>query len=240
MHSSHFEDDPLPSSPYMNLPSSSPSRPTDGYASIGLNGTHTIYYTTTAESMMQPNSSTGALIQADLFCSSSRSLGKSGPMNLLRFRFFSAVWLLVCNIFLPVCEYQGDTCAFGITRYTADGERGTLSGEGQPNPDPGVHPDTPYQRTLWFIASLSYIFSCGLFLYFLYSIFLAYSYRFLFKQCTSYPYDNLSIVSHSSSSGRPLVFSQKVAAIMFQLIIPSTIGVNKQYQLHTERLWMRH
>lgn len=207
----------LPSTPYMDLPSSSPSsssaRP------------HVVY----ASAFTSVHSSTAALIQADLFCASGRATGWASATNLFRFRLVSAMWLLAAAIWIPVCEYQGGQCAVGIARDPSLGEQGTLSGEGEPNPDPSIAPETPHVRTLWLLASLSYVMACALGLYFTYHMYLAYANRLLFKQCCSYDYSSLTIVTHASTSAHPLTWSHKLAGLLFQLVVPTTIGVCALY-----------
>lgn len=175
------------------------------------------------------HSSTAATIQADLFCSSGHTTW-TAPTKLFHFRVIAAAWLLSAAIWVPICELQGGACLVGHRRLEEDGELGTLSGEGQPNPDPSATPVSAHERTLWLLVSLSYIMSVLLGLYFLYLLFLAYRYRLLFKQCTSYPIESLSVISYSSTAAHPLTPSQKLAAVLFQLIVPTTIGVRPQTQ----------
>ena len=169
------------------------------------------------------SSATAAHIQADVFSSRRITAG-----SLLHMRIFCALWMTVGVLLVPVCEFTGGSCALGVSRGDSSlpGERGNLVGEGQPLPDPSATPLGPHARTLWTMASLSYVLSLALLAYLLVLLLLSFRHRMLLKQCASYSYSSLSIVSHSSTAAHPLTLGMKFAALLFQIVIPSTIGVS--------------
>lgn len=212
----HREDGELPSTPYQSLPSQAPSRGHHHQHRRGGSGQFSPAFTSAT------SSSTAALIQADVFCS-----GRVRPAMLLRLRIFFFLLLLAGAIAAPLCEYAGGRCAMGVARDDESlGERGTLSGEGQPEPDAHTPPASAHTRTVWMVSSLSFVTSLALLLYFALLLAVTYAYRLLFKQCCSYDYDSLTVVSSSSTAAHPLVPAMKLAALLFQLVVPTTIGVS--------------
>ena len=206
----------VPSTPYQYLPSAAPSRGGVGGASADAGQSGSLL----GMFRVSPTSSTAALIQADCFTSA-----RISAVALLRLRIFAMLWLMMGALLVPLCEYAGDSCALGVSRSDLTlGERGTLAGDGQPDPSMDRAPISAHARTLWAMSTLSYVLSLALLCYFSMLVLLSLKHSMLMKQCASYSYSALCVVSHASTAGHPLRFSMKFTALLFQLLVPTTIG----------------
>lgn len=209
----------IPSTPYQYLPSAAPSRGSVGGTGAGQSGSLLGLF------RVSPHSSTAALIQADCFTSA-----RISAAALLRLRVFSMLWLMMSSLLVPLCEFTGGSCALGVSRSDLSlGERGTLAGDGQPDPSSDRSPADAHDRTLWAMSTLSYVLSLALLCYFSLLVLLSLKHQMLFKQCSSYSYSSLCIVTHTSTAGHPLRFTMKFAALLFQILVPTTIGAAAIY-----------
>jgi hypothetical protein len=170
------------------------------------------------------------MLQADVFCSA-----RLATRTLRLVRFACALWLLTMALLTPLCELdpqQRCVWPFGPRADRADTpgeELGNLIGEGQPLPSSTSSPMDAQQRTLWLLASLGYLSTLFMLLYFVWLLVLSFKHKLLFAQCTSYDYDSLTCSSDTSTSALPLTGGMKAAAVLFQLLVPTTLGVALMY-----------